>query len=52
MDYELIRSRRRSLAIEITADGSVLVRAPKRMCPEEIEGFLKQKESWIQKHLE
>lgn len=52
MDYELIRSKRRSLAIEISSDGQLLVRAPKKMSQEEIEDFLLKKESWIKKHQE
>lgn len=31
--YELIRSRRRTLALEVTADGRLLVRAPPALRP-------------------
>lgn len=52
MDYELIRSKRRTLSIEILPEGRILVRAPKRLPENEIDSFIKQKESWIKKHLE
>lgn len=45
--YELIRSRRKSLAIQIKPDGAIVVRAPLWVSPQEIEGFLRQKEDWI-----
>lgn len=47
MKYELIRSARKTLAIEIKADGSLLVRAPKTYPKYKIEAFLKEKEAWI-----
>ena len=31
MDYQLIRSQRKTLCVEIRPDGSLLVRAPARM---------------------
>ena len=40
MDYEIIRSRRRTVALEVTREGRVLVRAPQRMSREEIERFV------------
>ena len=51
MEYTLIRSRRKTLAIEITREAKLVVRAPLR-CPKgEIERFLKEKQSWIESHL-
>lgn len=49
--YEIIRSDRRTLCIEIRADGSVIVRAPKSCTGEVIDGFVKGKYAWLQKHL-
>lgn len=47
-EYELRRSARRTLAIEVREDGSVLVRAP-RNCPKErIEDFLSRKQAWME----
>ena len=51
MDYEIVRSKRKTVAIEITRDGKVLLRAPKRVSTAEIDAFVKEKEGWILKHL-
>ncbi len=50
--YELIRSRRRTLALEITKDCRVLVRAPMRLSKARIDAFVTQHEAWIICHLE
>ena len=50
MAYDLIRSSRRTLSIEITKDGGLLVRAPRTMKRSEIEGFLLEKKDWIRDH--
>lgn len=50
--YELIRSRRRTLALEITADCRVLVRAPLRLSKERIDAFVESHAAWIETHLE
>lgn len=51
IDYEIIYSKRKTISIEITPDGKVLVRAPKRVPEQEIKGFLETKEAWVLKHL-
>ena len=38
--YELIRSRRKTLALELTRDGRLLVRAPVRLAKREIDRFV------------
>ncbi len=45
--YTLIRSRRRTLALEITKDCKLLVRAPLRCSEETIRAFVARNESWI-----
>lgn len=50
--YELIRSRRKTLALEITPDCRVLVRAPLRMPCGQIDGFVSAHSAWIARHLE
>ena len=50
MKYELIRSKRKTLAIEIKSDGSVIVRAPMRCPRRDIERFLLEKSDWIVQH--
>ena len=47
----VIRSDRRSISLEITPAGEVIVRAPKRMPEAEIRRFVKEKSSWLEKHL-
>ena len=44
-----VRSKRKTLAIQITDDGLV-VRAPMRMGEREITAFLREKREWITKH--
>ena len=50
--YELIRSRRRTLALEITRDCRVLVRSPLRLSQAKIDAFVESHAAWIQTHLE
>ena len=49
MEYELIRSRRRSLALQLKPDGTVLVRAPLRAPIWQIEAFLRQNWDWVER---
>ena len=50
MDYTLIRSRRKTLAIEITREARLLVRAPLGCPPRDIDRFLAEKQDWIAAH--
>ena len=52
MDYELIRSRRRTLAIQVQPDGKLLVRAPLRMPKRQIEAFLLEHRDWVERRRE
>lgn len=49
--YELIRSRRRTLALEVTAEGRLLVRAPQRCAKARIDTFVQSHAAWIEKHV-
>ena len=40
IDYQLIRSNRRTLSIGIDGEGALVVRAPKRMPVRQIEAFV------------
>lgn len=51
MEYKLIRSKRKTIAIEITRKKEVIVRAPYRADVQYIDSFVREKESWIIKHL-
>ena len=48
---QLIRSRRKTLAIEIPGENLVLIRAPLRLPEAEIRRFVAERQPWIQKHL-
>ena len=48
--YQIIRSDRRTVAIQILADGTVLVRAPRRMPEAEIRRIVTRKSAWIAAH--
>lgn len=52
MEIQVIKSNRKTIAIEIKPDLQVLVRAPRRMPKWEIERFVREHEDWILKHLE
>ena len=52
MEYRIIRSSRKTVAIEITPRGEILVRCPNRMATREIHQFVESKSHWIQAHLE
>ena len=44
---EIIRSRRRTIALEINAQGELIVRAPFRASMEQIIDFVERKQDWI-----
>ena len=48
-EYELIRSNRKSLALQVKADGSVIVRAPLRIAERRIETFAADHWDWVEK---
>ncbi len=51
-EYKLLRSRRRTLSLEVNRDGEVLVRAPMRCSRETIDAFIASKAQWIRVHRE
>lgn len=51
-DYEIIRSRRKTVGLEVTRDGRVLVRAPYRLPKSAIDQVVSRHERWIKKHQE
>lgn len=48
---ETIRSKRKSISLEITKDLRVLVRAPYSMPDNDIQKFIKDKSSWLEEHM-
>lgn len=51
MDYQIVRSSRKTISLQITPEGKLLVRCPNRMRQAEIQAFVESKRSWIEKHL-
>ncbi len=51
IDYELVRSRRRTIAIEIDRQGRVVVRAPYNIGNLRIREFVEDKSDWIERTL-
>ncbi len=49
--YELIRSSRRTLGLEITPDLRVVVRAPLHCPMQEIEHFVDSHTAWLDRHM-
>ncbi len=52
MDIKIIKSKRKSISIEINRDLQVLVRAPLFLSKKQIDKFVSEKSEWINKHLE
>ena len=50
MDYKLIRSRRRTVSVEV-GDSSVIVRAPMRFTRAQADEFVRKHERWIEEKL-
>ncbi len=51
MEYTVVRTARKTIAIQITPNGRVVVRAPKHMTGEAVRKFVESKRPWIEKHL-
>lgn len=47
IEYSLVLSKRKTIAIVVKPDQSVEVRAPKRVSKRAVESFLKEKERWV-----
>lgn len=52
MKVTVIRSNRKTVAIQVNSDLSVTVRTPRSVSEKDIEEILKKKEAWISKHIE
>lgn len=51
-DYSVVKSDRRTLAVEIKGDGRVIVRVPYSASAADVTAFLNDKAAWIERHLE
>ncbi len=47
--YTLIRSKRKTIAVQVDSDCNITVRAPLRMSQKEIDDFLSEKKTWLEK---
>ena len=52
MEYTIIRSSRKTLSVQVTSQGEVVVRATNRLPRREIDNFLRSKAHWIHAHLQ
>lgn len=52
IDYELKRSKRKTLAIQITKDCKVVVKSPLLLSKKTVDKFVTEHTDWIHKHLE
>ena len=50
-EYTLIRSARKTLALEVSREGEIIVRAPNRARARDIERFIEAHEEWLEKAL-
>ncbi len=50
MEYSLVRSKRKTIGMELRPDGTLLVRAPMRMSKAAIDDFLLHHRDWIETH--
>ncbi|MBQ7115990.1 MAG: M48 family metallopeptidase [Clostridia bacterium] len=48
-DYTLIRSKRKSVSIQVDADCNIIVRAPLRLSQKELDKILLEKKVWLEK---
>lgn len=49
MDYEIVRSKRRTVALQLRGDGSALVRAPLKMSEAAIAQFVESHRAWLER---
>ena len=49
MNYQLIRSKRKTLSLQINSNAKLIVRAPNRLSVKKIEQFIDEKSNWIEK---
>jgi predicted metal-dependent hydrolase len=51
LPYRLVRSSRKTVSLEVKPDGSILVRAPRRLSERAIREFVISKEPWLREKL-
>ena len=51
IQVEIIRSNRKTMSLQVTREGRVLVRAPYKMPESQIRSFVEEKKSWLNQHV-
>ena len=51
IEYNLIKSKRKTISISVDSKGNVLVKAPLRLSDEKVLELIKKKSSWIEEKL-
>jgi predicted metal-dependent hydrolase len=51
LPIRVIRSDRRTIALQITPEGEILLRAPRRLGEAQLRRFVEEKRPWLEKHL-
>ena len=51
-EFVTVRSRRKTISVEVKEDETVLVRAPRWVSKHEIESFVNKNAAWVEKHIE
>jgi hypothetical protein len=49
--HKMVRSKRRSLALQVTEEGLLVVRAPRSLSEREIFRFVEEKSRWVEKKM-
>jgi len=49
MNYRIIRSKRKTLSLQINQDAELIIRAPQRLAEKEIQEFVVEKSHWIER---
>lgn len=52
INYQVIRSKRKTISISLSEEAGVVVRVPERMRNSDVEAVVEQKRPWIIKHLQ
>ena len=52
MEFKLIRTNRKTVAIQVNPDLSITVRAPRYASKREIDRIVMKNEAWIHEHIE
>ena len=51
-EYDIVRSRRKTVSLQVTRDGRVVVRCPMRMPVRQIREFVESHAGWVREHVD